>query len=68
MKRLVQISIAFIIIALLRIKNKQASANDLPGMLGYDIERENHGKINYAIIMNLATFEVQNNIWRICSQ
>ena len=50
MKRLVQIAIAFIIIALLGIKNKQASANDLPGMLGYDIERDNHGKVNYTII------------------
>ena len=50
MKRLVQIAIAFIIIALLRIKNKEASANDIPGMLGYDIERDNHGKINYPII------------------
>merc|ERR1712062_15450 len=33
-------------IALLRIKNEQASANDLPGMLGYDIERDNHDWID----------------------
>ena len=50
MKRLVQIAIAFIIIALLGIKNKQASANDLPGMLGYDIELDDHGKFNYPTI------------------
>merc|ERR1719412_1781715 len=46
MNRLNQIAIAFIIIALLRIKNEQTSANDLPGMLGYDIERDNHDWID----------------------